>query len=481
VLPQQGTEGRSGGVASSPLLGGGAAPEDVPQPSVASVPPDGKGKGIDSITAGGLPSADNVKTKQVIEGRGEGVAPAPRLSGVPAPDEHRFSPAEVLVEFRSDLSSKTTNAIARGERLRLLGTQPISLTGMTMYRYHIEDRRSVVETVSALENNPQIISVQPNYRYTLEGEHHGVLAEAQYVIPKMSLNPAHAISNGEKSRVALIDSQIDRKHIEISNSVVESFEAEGAVGAPALHGTAVAGIIAAHAELTGVAPQARILAYQAFSGHDKTAAMQGTTYDILGGIEWSVRHSAHIINMSFAGPPDPALSREIASGAHRGLIFIAAVGNEGKTGKPLYPAADENVIAVTATDKDDVVFKDANPCPTSCVAAPGVDILVAQPNGAYGFLSGTSIAAAHVSGVVALLLDVKPKLDLSAIRNLLFKTARRLTPSGQNQGFVVGIVDAYRSLEAISAPGVADLSDNGLIYTQGAKTGLPGSGAAGEK
>jgi subtilisin family serine protease len=154
----------------------------------------------------------------------------------------------------------------------------------------------------------------------------------------------------------------------------------------------------------------------------------------------------------FCRPQDPALSRELAEGARRGVVFIAPVGNEGGSGKRLYPAADENVIAVTATDRSDGIFKDANPCPVTCIAAPGVDVLVAEPGDAYGFLSGTSIAAAHVSGVVALLLDAKPDLELKAIRNLLFKTAKHLNPSDQDQASVAGIVDAYESLEAITAP-----------------------------
>lgn len=321
-----------------------------------------------------------------------------------------------------------------------------------MYRYRIEGKRSVVAIVAALEADPRIATVQPNYLYTLQGERTSGLSEAQYAIPEMRLNEAHVISNGAKTLVAVIDSGIDRDHPEISNAVKDGFDAGGAKGNPAVHGTAVAGIIAAHAELTGVAPQARILAVRAFGGADVKAAARGTTYDILAGIEWSELHGARIVNMSFAGPPDPDLSRELADGARRGVIFIAPVGNEGRSAKPLYPAAYENVIAVTATDRSDGVFKDANHCPATCVAAPGVDVLVAEPGDAYGVLSGTSMAAAHISGVVALLLDAKPDLDLKAIRGLLLKTAKHLQPGDPDEASVAGIVDAFESLKAVSAP-----------------------------
>lgn len=118
---------------------------------------------------------------------------------------------------------------------------------------------------------------------------------------------------------------------------------------------------------------------------------------------------------------------------------------------------------MTATDRSDGVFKEANQCPVSCIAAPGVDVLAAEPGGAYGFLSGTSMAAAHVSGVVALLLDANPDLTIQTIRNVLFKTAKHLNPGDQDQASVAGIVDAYESLEAVSAPVAIEVSPTGDV------------------
>jgi subtilisin family serine protease len=380
-------------------------------------------------------------------------SPAPALpprpnSGLPVAAEHRFVPDEVLFELRPDVSPQIANTIVKRERLRQLASQRLALIGTTMYRAQIMGKRSLATVITALEADPRIAAVQPNYLYTLQGESSGGLVEAQYAIPKMHLAEAHAISNGAKTLVAVIDSGIDQTHPEISNTVKESFDADGTNGQPAVHGTAVAGIIAAHAELTGIAPQARVLAVRAFSPADAKSAARGTTYDIRTGIEWSEQHGARIVNMSFAGPQDAAMSRELADGARRGIIFIAPVGNEGNAAKALYPAADENVIAVTAIDQSDGIFKNANHCPVTCIAAPGVDIIVAEPGGFYGFLSGTSMAAAHVSGVVALLLDAKPDLTPNAVRDLLFKTAKHLDPGGQYQDSVAGVVDAYEALEA---------------------------------
>jgi subtilisin family serine protease len=107
------------------------------------------------------------------------------------------------------------------------------------------------------------------------------------------------------------------------------------------------------------------------------------------------------------------------------VVLIAAAGNMGPNSPPLYPAADPNVIAVTATDAKDQLLAQANQGGYVAVAAPGVDILEPAPNGGYQVTTGTSVAAAHVSGIVALLLDRDPTLDAAAIRDILTSSAKR--------------------------------------------------------
>ena len=203
----------------------------------------------------------------------------------------------------------------------------------------------------------------------------------------------------------------------------------------------------------GVAPAAQILAIRAF---DPVTAPRHHLQLILKSIDKAVEQGARIINMSFAGPKDPAIGRGLAAARLKGIVLIAAAGNAGPRSAPLFPAADPNVIAVTATDADDKLFAQANQGRHIMVAAPGVDLLLPALDGTYQVTSGTSFAAADVSGAVALLLERRPDLDPETVRRTLTATARDLGPKGADSQFGAGLVDAYQAVLAIEPPAAAD-------------------------
>jgi subtilisin family serine protease len=207
----------------------------------------------------------------------------------------------------------------------------------------------------------------------------------------------------------------------------------------------MAGAIASHQRLIGVAPGARLLAVSAFS---TGGTAESTTFNIIKGLDWAVKERARIINMSFAGPKDPSLERAFKAAYDQGVVLIAAAGNAGPRSPPLYPGADPSVIAVTATDADDKVFTGANRGRYIAVAAPGVDILVPAPNAGYQLTTGTSVAAAEVSGVAALLLERNPRLKPADIRRILTTSARRLGTGARNDDFGSGLVDPVGALTA---------------------------------
>ncbi|MBV9636664.1 MAG: S8 family serine peptidase, partial [Methylobacteriaceae bacterium] len=117
---------------------------------------------------------------------------------------------------------------------------------------------------------------------------------------------------------------------------------------------------------------------------------------------------------------------------------------------PLYPAADPDVIAVTATNRDDSLYALANRGRFICIAAPGVDIVLAAPDGQYDILSGTSLSAAYVSGIAALLLERRGDLDETTIRAILVATAKRLG-SAPDDRFGAGLTDALAAVSALQS------------------------------
>ena len=270
---------------------------------------------------------------------------------------------------------------------------------------------------------------------------------AQYALAKLRIGEAHGLANGDKILVAVIDSGVDLGHPEFKGAVAGSFDALGKAEKPHSHGTAIAGVIAARARLMGVAPAARILAIRAFGSSG--VSTEATTMAIVKGIHYATEQKARVINMSFAGPTDPGLGRYLAAAKANGAVLIAAAGNFGPKSPPQYPAADPNVIAVSATDADDKMFRASNIGPHVAVAAPGVDILLPAPDSEYQLISGTSFSAAYVSGVAALMLERSPELTPDGVRKILQDTAKDLGPTGKDPEFGAGLVDAYQAILAV--------------------------------
>jgi hypothetical protein len=375
----------------------------------------------------------------------------PGFTGVPPTGETRFLANEMVLHVGSDVSPQTVDATARRLGVTPIASQGFGLAGGTLFRFRITDGRPVADVIRAFEAE-HVGTAQPNYVFktqvdTARPSGAGQNEPSQYVVQKLRLNDVHRIALGN-TLVAVIDTEIDAKHPELAGAVVAEFDAIGNRDQPHTHGTGMAGAIAAHSRLVGIAPGARLLAVHAFSS-SATDSAQATSEHILMGIDWAIRKGARIINMSFAGPDDPMLELALRKAREKGIVLVAAAGNMGPDSPPLYPAADPNVIAVTATDVNDKLLPQANQGSYIALAAPGVDVLEPAPNGGYQLTSGTSVAAAHVSGIAALLLDHQPSLSADTIRDALTLSARDPGHQGRNDQLGWGIVDPYRALMAI--------------------------------
>jgi subtilisin family serine protease len=344
------------------------------------------------------------------------------------------------------VSQSDVDALAQQNNIEQLGSQEIALLNTRIHRWRITDGKSPETVAAALRTDGRVSDVNFNRIHSLQ-QNSMTEGPPQYAAEKLKLNEVHALTQGDGVIIALIDSGADSAHPELVGVISKSFDAIGGEFKPHAHGTGMAGAIAGHDLLNGVAPKARILNVRAFAPTGKT--QDGTTFDVVKGMDWAASEGAHVFNLSFAGPRDPLMSRVIKAAIDKGIVVVAAAGNAGPDSPPLYPAAEKDVIAVTATDADNGVLKVANRGGYVTLAAPGVDILLPAPDKAYAVSSGTSIATAYVSGIAALIIAKNPKADGKEVYEVLTGTAHDLGAKGRDKEFGAGLVDPLAALQAM--------------------------------
>jgi filamentous hemagglutinin family protein len=408
------------------------------------------------------------KSGEVVSTKGLTQPPAPprptpgpvgdaRVFSVPPLGETRFIKDEVVLQVDCDTPQSALDTVAREMRLTIAASECLTQSHKTIIRMHINNgQTTVANVIRALERYRIIAVAQANYVYqlaqdlaqdpALAGRTQGEGDAAQYAIGKLGLIDIHRQNKGDNISIAIIDSQIDVHHPDMDGVFADQYDAVGGPAEkPHPHGTGMAGAIAAHRKLMGIAPAARIYAIHAFSSN--AASADSTTFNILKALDYAASKGVRVINMSFAGPRDVSMERALKSAHDKGIVLIAAAGNAGPKSPPLYPGADPNVIAVTATDSNDKLFPGANRGRYIAVAAPGVDILVPAPDDTYQVTTGTSVASAEVSGVVALMLERNPDLTPEDIRKILTSSARRLGTKDRDDDFGSGLVDPSKAIQ----------------------------------
>ncbi|NNE23422.1 MAG: S8 family serine peptidase [Rhizobiales bacterium] len=388
-------------------------------------------------------SASKQKTKKKAAPAKRKAAPAKRKAArtTTAPANagiSRYRPNHILALFVTGTTDQTIDDVAAEFGLARLADSQIRLIDGRLVKYAMK-RRMTARRALELANDPRVISAQPNYLYRMAAG-----APVQFAVKKLEIPRVHEIATGKGVIVAVIDSGIRTKHPAVAKSVIEQFNAVGKRGHKDFsHGTGVASIIAARAGMVGVAPNAQILSAIAFAKDKKRGPAVAETYDIVRSVDWAVSKQAQIINMSFTGARDPAIDDVLNAARKAGVIPVAAVGNLGAKAPPAYPAAYPQVIAVTATDARDRLYKRANRGAYVTVAAPGVDVLVARRTKSYGLMSGTSAATGYVTGALALLIEHRPQLDSETAVGQITATARDLGKQGRDRQFGHGLLNIY--------------------------------------
>ncbi|MEU3404001.1 type VII secretion-associated serine protease mycosin [Streptomyces sp. NPDC006670] len=283
---------------------------------------------------------------------------------------------------------------------------------------------------------------------------------------------AWGITQGDGITVAVLDTGVDSGHPDLDGQVLDGTDLVGMGAGPgdrawARHGTAMAGIIAGHGHgpargqgVLGIAPHARILPVRVIleeADPGRAKARDSKTGALAEGIRWAADHGADVINMSLGDDSDTAHHESAEDEAvqyalAKGVVVVASVGNGGERGDHTsYPAAYPGVISVAAVDRQGRRASFSTRHWYATVSAPGVDVVLADPDRAYYEGWGTSAAAAFVSGTVALVKAAHPGLSPAQVKKLLEDTATARPPGGRDDARGHGTVDPVAALQAAGA------------------------------
>ncbi|MDA7026024.1 S8 family serine peptidase [Bacillus sp. CLL-7-23] len=306
------------------------------------------------------------------------------------------------------------------------------------------------ETVQELEDDPDVLYVEENVSFTsLDGTSLKAFtnktSDNGYSFEQWNLTPlqvqlAWSIGvTGKNTKVAVIDSGISpHDDLTIAGGVstvgyTSSYRDDNG------HGTHVAGIIGAKHNsdgIDGVAPDVQLYAVKAL---DKKGT--GDLVSILKGIDWSIQHGINIINMSLGTTSDSKILHDALDKAYqKGIILVAASGNDGN-GKPVnYPAAYNSVIAVSATNEKNRLASFSNTGAAIEFSAPGTSIISTYLNQQYAIGDGTSQATPHVTGMLALLKQQYPTSRNTDLRTKMQNYVSDLGLAGRDQLFGYGLI-----------------------------------------
>jgi subtilisin family serine protease len=322
-------------------------------------------------------------------------------------------------------ATSTIREIARQYSLTRVSEWPIDELQMHCVLFRIPPGTTREAIIEKLKTDRRILIVQPLNEFESATET-PIAAPAvglddpysrlQTNVLALDVAEAHNFSRGAGIRVAIIDTGVDTRHPDLvgrTQLTRNYIDTDEVAFRGDRHGTQVAGLIAAAANngvgIVGVAPDVRLMAYKACWQTSASTAGRCNSFTLAQALADALAAKAQVINLSLVGPSDPLLEALIAKAIDAGVVVVGAVSEDPRFGfaaklPSVFPVAESE----TSSDQGDEILR-----------APARDIVTLVPNGHYDFASGSSLATAQVSGVVALLLARNQKLGIHRLRELL--------------------------------------------------------------
>ncbi|MFX3623379.1 MAG: S8 family peptidase [Ectobacillus sp.] len=364
-------------------------------------------------------------------------------------DRSHYTAKEVVVDFKIRPTDTEIAGMLQeidGQIIRTFNTS-----------YIIKSKsKSAEELVRYFTNKPNVEFAERNY-ILMQNEVNDVFYNTyQWNLPAISTELGWDITRGAKDvEIAVIDSGIDLNHPELSHRLIKGYNILAENGQPNDdngHGTHVAGIIASETNngegIAGITWYNPIMPIKALN-----AEGYGNSFDVAKGIVWAADNGADVINLSLGNyQPSAVLEQAVNYALQKNIVLVAAAGNDN-TGQPSFPAALPGVIGVAAVGGDGSRAQFSNFGDHIDVAAPGVDIPSTYIGGRYAALSGTSMAAPHVSALAALIRSLNPDMKNTEVADIIMKTAKETGPAGRDVYYGNGIIDIVKALRLASGQG----------------------------
>ncbi|MCD6291755.1 MAG: S8 family serine peptidase [Anaerolineae bacterium] len=384
------------------------------------------------------------------------ILPTPGIAHAQA-NTQSYVPGQLIVKFRSRSSREAVAQILSDTDGEVIAMMP--QLRMAVLRIKGMKMKQAIRHIAA---HYDVEYVEPDYigHPVWDPNDPAYTSGQQWALGKIQASQAWDIARGKDVVVAVLDTGVDVNHPELQGQFLPGYSYttdNDDVSDVCGHGTHVAGIIAANTNngvgIAGVAPEAKILPVKVMDRYQPDTGCYGTYSDFARGIIYAVDHGAKIINMSFGGTAySYSLHDAVAYAANHGVLMVAAAGNNNSD-TPFYPAAYDEVMAVAGTDNNDARYSRSDFGDWIDIAAPATSIYSLYTDGTnstYAYMSGTSMAAPHVTGVAALLLAQDPNRTADDLKSILESSADDLGDPGKDPYFGYGRVNAYRALAGLS-------------------------------
>jgi hypothetical protein len=327
-----------------------------------------------------------------------------------------------------DARRRVARSLARAHGLRLLDDWPMPALGLDCFVMEAPSADLRARLLAQLAADPRVESVEPMQAFRVLADGMAAdgdpLAATQPAVADWHLRELHKLATGRHVTIAALDTGIDATHPDLRGQPLQTRNfIDGNAYAAETHGTAVAGIIAARADdgigIAGIAPGARLLGLRACSQLARGGAAC-SSFSLAKALQFALEAKAQVFNLSLTGPRDRLLGRLLDVALARGVSVVGAVDVQAADGG--FPASHPGVLAVAGLQSSRPSAAGALPSgtfPMSVLRAPDRGIPAPRPGGGWDLVSGTSFAAAQVSGLVALLRELSPRLGATDLRAAL--------------------------------------------------------------